>query len=220
MVLNLTPDELLSTTRSVRKRLDFTRPVEPERIRECLALAMQAPTGGNGQRWRWMVVTDPEKRRVIGDYYRRSYAEYLQLPVNRPEALEVLRARDPERAATQGRVKDSSDYLAEHIHEAPVMVIPGHMGRVDGKPSNIQAGLWGSILPAAWSFMLALRARGIGSAWTTLHLTYEREVADLLGIPYEKVTQTALLPVAYTIGTDFKLAQREPLDHVIRWDAW
>lgn len=220
MLLDLTPDELLSTTRSVRKRLDFTRPVEHETIRECLALAMQAPTGGNGQRWRWMVVTDPEKRRVIGDYYRRSYAEYLQLPINRPEALDILRARDPERAATQGRVKDSSDYLAEHIHEAPVMVIPCYMGRVDGTPSSIQAGLWGSILPAAWSFMLALRSRGLGSAWTTLHLGYEREIAELLGIPYDKVTQTALLPVAYTIGTDFKPAQREPLERVVRWDAW
>jgi nitroreductase len=220
LLLNLSPDELLSTTRSVRKRLDFTRPVEPEIIRECLALAMQAPTGGNGQRWRWIVVTDPEKRQAIGDYYRRSYAEYLQLPINRPEALEQLRARDSERAATQLRVKDSSDYLAEHMHEAPVLVIPCHMGRVDGKPSSLQAGLWGSILPAAWSFMLALRARGLGSAWTTLHLTYEREVADLLGIPYEKATQTALLPVAYTLGTDFKPAPREPLDHVVGWDGW
>ena len=220
MLLNLTSDELLSTTRSVRKRLDFTRPVKPDIIRECLALAMQAPTGGNGQRWRWIVVTDPQKRQAIGDYYRRSYAEYLQLPINRPEALDVLRARDAERADTQQRVKDSSDYLAEHIHEAPALVIPCHMGRVDGKPSSIQAGLWGSILPAAWSFMLALRARGLGSAWTTLHLTYEREVADLLGIPYEKATQTALLPVAYTLGTDFKPAQREPLDNVVRWDTW
>lgn len=220
MLLNLTPDELLTTTRSVRKRLDFTRPVEPEILRECLSLAMQAPTGGNGQRWRWMVVTDPEKRRVIGDYYRRSYAEYIQLPINQPGTLEVLRARDPERAETQERVKDSSDYLAEHMHEAPVLVIPCYMGRVDGKPSSIQSGLWGSILPAAWSFMLALRARGLGSAWTTLHLTYEREVAELLGMPYEKVTQTALLPVAYTIGTDFKPAPREPLDNVVRWNEW
>ncbi|MGZ6306729.1 MAG: nitroreductase family protein, partial [Ktedonobacterales bacterium] len=167
-----------------------------------------------------IVVTDPQKRQAIGDYYRRSYAEYMQLPINRPETLEQLRARHPERAATQSRVKDSSDYLAEHIHEAPVLVIPCHMGRVDGKPSSLQAGFWGSILPAAWSFMLALRARGLGSAWTTLHLTYEREVADLLGIPYEKATQTALLPVAYTLGTDFKPAPREPLENVVRWDTW
>lgn len=220
MLLNLTPDELLSTTRSVRKRLDFTRSVEPEILRECLALAMQAPTGGNGQRWRWVVVTDPAKRLAIGDYYRRGYAEYLQLPINQPEAFEQLRARDPEKAETQLRVKGSSDYLAEHMHEAPVLVIPCYMGRVDGKPSSLQAGFWGSILPAAWSFMLALRARGLGSSWTTIHLAYEREVAELLGIPYEKVTQTALLPVAYTLGTDFKPGQRESLDNVVRWDAW
>ncbi len=220
MSLDLTPDQLLSTTRSVRKRLDFTRPVEPETIHACLELAMQAPTGGNGQRWRWMVVTDPDKRRALGDCYRRGFADYMTLPINQPETLERLRARDPERAATQQRVKDSSDYLAEHIHEAPALVIPCSLGRPEGFSTDDQAGFWGSILPAAWSFMLALRARGLGSAWTTLHLRYERDAAGVLGIPYEKVTQAALLPVAYTIGADFKPAKREPLDSVVYWDTW
>ncbi|HEX9036146.1 MAG TPA: nitroreductase family protein [Ktedonobacterales bacterium] len=220
MGLDLTPDQLLSTTRSVRKRLDFTRPVEPEIIRECLELAMQAPTGGNGQRWRWMVVTDEEKRRALGDIYRRGFTEYKKLPINQRETLERLRARNPERAATQDRVIDSSDYLAETIHQAPALVIPCHLGRVDGADAIEQAGFWGSILPAAWSFMLALRARGLGSAWTTLHLWYEEEAAELLGIPYKKVTQCALLPVAYTLGTDFKPARREPLESVVYWESW
>lgn len=220
MPLDLTPDELLSTTRSVRKRLDFSRLVEPEIIRACLELAMQAPTGGNGQRWRWMVVTDEAKRRAIGDIYRRGWNAYRKLPINQPETLERLRTHNPERAATQDRVIDSSEYLAEHIHEAPVLVIPCQLGRVDSGSTNEQAGYWGSILPAAWSFMLALRARGLGSAWTTLHLWFERDAAEVLGIPYEKVTQCALLPVAYTLGTDFKPAKREPLDSVAYWDIW
>jgi nitroreductase len=221
MPLEMTPDELLSTTRSVRKRLDFSRPVEPEIIRECLELAMQAPTGGNRQGWRWMVITDAEKRRAVGELYRRGFMEYLQLPINQPETLEKLRARDPERAATQERVRDSSLYLADHMHEAPALVIPCAFGRVEGFSASDQAGFWGSILPAAWSFMLALRSRGLVSAWTTLHLPYEREAADALGIPYEKVTQCALLPVAYPLGGDaFKPAKREPLESVVYWDTW
>lgn len=220
MPLDLTPDELLSTTRSVRKRLDFSRPVEPEVIRECLALAMQAPTGGNRQGWRWLVVTDAERRRALGDLYRQGWNEYMRLPINQPEMIERLRAQDTERADTQLRVKDSSDYLAEHMQDAPALVIPCLLGRPEGLSSDDQAGFWGSILPAAWSFMLALRSRGLGSAWTTLHLRHEREAADVLGIPYAKVTQTALLPVAYTLGTDFKPAKRDPLDRVIYWESW
>jgi nitroreductase len=222
MLLNLTADELLTTTRSVRKRLDFTRPVEPEIVRKCLALALQAPNGGNGQRWRWMVVTDPSKRQALGDCYRRGYDRY------RPPAATLLAApeaspHDPEQAAREHRERrreESSDYLAEHLHEAPVMVIPCYLARPEGKPVSRQAVLWGSILPAAWSFMLALRTRGLGSAWTTSHLEYERDAAEILGIPYERVTQTALLPVAYTIGTDFKPGNREPLDSVVRWNTW
>lgn len=220
MLLNLTPDELLSTTRSVRKRLDFTRPVEPEIVRECLRLAIQAPNGGNGQRWRWMVITDPTKRHALGECYRRGYAQYLQPPSNQPREREHLSGSEREYAAAERRRQESSNYLAEHIHKAPVMVIPCYLARPEGKPVSRQAILWGSILPAAWSFMLALRARGLGSAWTTTHLEYERDAAEILGIPYEQVTQTALLPVAYTQGIDFKPARREPLDDVVRWNAW
>lgn len=214
--LNLSPDELLSTTRSVRKRLDFSLPVEPELIRECLELAVQAPTGGNSQQWRFVVVTDAAKRLALGDIYRKGWELYLNLPGSSGRLI----ASDPRRAEIQQRVLDSANYLAAHIHEAPVLLIPCLRGRVDNAPSVAQAGHWGSILPAAWSFMLAARARGLGTSWTTVHLFFEQEAATLLGIPYEKVTQAALIPVAYTKGTNFAPAAREPLDRIVHWDGW
>jgi len=212
--LDLTPDQLLATTRSVRKRLDFTRPVEPEIIRECLELALQAPTGGNRQGWQFVVVTDPAKRQALGDIYRRGWSTYKQ------QTATLRPPSDPARLQTQLRVLDSADYLAEHIHEAPVLLIPCIKGRTDGQPSIAQSGQWGSILPAVWSFMLAARARGLGSSWTTVHLFFEQDAAQLLGIPFEKVMQAALVPVAYTKGADFSPAPRDPLDTVLHWDAW
>jgi nitroreductase len=220
MLLDLTPDELLSTTRSVRRRLDFTRRVEPDIVRECLALAIQAPNGGNGQRWRWMVVTDPARRQALGDCYRRGYEQYRRPPGRQSPPLDGLTASERARVASEQRVEDASDFLADHIHEAPVMVIPCYLARADGGPTSRQAILWGSMLPAAWSFMLALRARGLGSAWTTTHLEYERDAAQILGIPYARVTQTALLPVAYTIGADFRPGLRKPIEEVVRWNTW
>lgn len=213
-LLNLTPDQLLTTTRSVRKRLDLSRPVEMEVIRECLELAIQAPTGSNSQGWHFVIVTDAEQRKIIADYYRSSFARY------RSSSGAASITADTPRAQVQRRVVSSSDYLAEHLHEVPVFVIPCFRGRPDGQPSGVQAGMWGSILPAAWSFMLAARERGLGTVWTTLHLPYEREVAELLGIPYEKITQAALIPVAYALGTDFKPAPREPLDGVLHVNGW
>jgi nitroreductase len=220
MLLNLSADELLSTTRSVRKRLDFSRPVEPEIVCECLALALQAPNGGNGQRWRWMVVTELSKRQALGDCYRRGNDHFREPAPGMLAASEHPPAGDPVQAARERRIEESSDYLAEHIHEVPVIVIPCYLGRPEGRTASRQAILWGSMLPAAWSFMLALRARGLGAAWTTAHLEYERDAAEILGIPYEHVTQTALLPVAYTIGTNFKPGNREPLERVVRWNTW
>ena len=214
--LPLTPDQLLTTTRSVRKRLDFSRPVEPEIIRECLEIALQAPNGGNRQPWSFVVVTDGAKRQALGDIYRRGWALYKGLPVNAPDRL----SKDPERAATQLRILGSADYLAEHMHEAPVLLIPCLRGRFDNQPTPAQAGAWGSILPATWSFMLAARARGLGSSLTTVHLFFEQDAANVLGIPYDKITQTALIPIAYTLGTDFAPAPRQPLDDVLHWDTW
>lgn len=214
--LHLSADQLLRTTRTVRKRLDFARAVAPEVIRECLELAVQAPTGGNRQGWHFVVVTDAAKRQALADIYRRGWERYKALPINQRGPIGI----STERAAALTRVLDSADYLAAHMQDAPVLLIPCQAHRVDGQPSAEQAGYWGSILPAAWSFMLAARERGLGVAWTTVHLYFEREAAAVLSIPYEKITQAALMPVAYTLGTDFAPAKREPLERVVHWDTW
>jgi nitroreductase len=209
----MTPDELLTTTRTVRKRLDLTRPVPPELIRECLEIALQAPSGSNRQHWHWIVVTDPEKRAGIAEVYRRGWDAYH----GSGGSAATLFGDDPERAATQRRVGDSAAYLAEHIGEVPVLVIP--CLRVAKLPEGNQAGLWGSLLPAVWNYMLAARARGLGTAWTSLHLPHEREVAELLGLP-EDVRQGALVPTAYYTGETFRPASRQPLDEVLHLDRW
>ncbi len=216
--LNLSSDELLTTTRSVRKRLDFSRPVEPELIRECLELAVQAPTGGNRQTWHFVVVTDPQQRKALGDIYSRGFATYLQQTL--ADAATAMQTLTREQKITLLKIRNSSQYLADHMHEVPVIVLPCVNGRVEGLPNVAQAGIWGSILPAVWSFMLAARARGLGTCWTTVHLAYEQEAAEVLGIPYDKITQAALIPVAHTLGTDFKPAARVPLDNIVHWDKW
>ncbi len=208
-------DHLLMTTRSVRKRLDLTRPVEPEVIEQCIEIATQAPTGSNRQGWHFMVVTDPAKRKGIADLYQKAFNVYLR---GREQAPTAPRANEPN-ATTQRRVTSSAIYLAQHLHEVPVHIIPCYEGRVETEPAFAQASFYGSILPAAWSLMLALRARGIGSAWTTLHLPYEKEAAQLLGIP-DHITQSALLPVAYFTGEDFLPAERIPARNVTHWDGW
>ena len=212
-MLSLPPDDLLTSTRSVRKRLDLARPVERSVVEECLSLALQAPTGSNRQGWHWVVVEDPAKKQALADLYGKNFDVYINMPGQEY-------APGDTRAAHMDAVRGSATYLREHFHEVPLMVIPCHEGRVDSAPSWMQAGFWGSLLPAVWSFMLALRSRGLGSAWTTLHLPSEEEAASLLGIPFESVTQGGLFPVAYTKGTDFKPAARQPLSDVLHWDAW
>lgn len=218
-LLNLSSDELLSTTRSVRKRLDFSRPVEPEIIQQCLELAVQAPTSGNRQNWHFVVVTDAQQRQALGDIYRKGFAIYAQQTMS-PEAMQQNSKLAPERQETLKRVINSTLYLVEHMHEAPVLLVPCLWGRVDGLSAIGQAGMWGSILPAVWNFMLAARARGLGTCWTTIHLFYEKEAAEVLSIPYEKVSQVALIPVAYTLGTDFKPAPRISMDAIVHRDKW
>jgi nitroreductase len=213
-MLDLTPDELLTTTRAVRKRLDLTRPVEPEVVQACIEIAVQAPSGSNSQGWHWVVVTDADLRRQIADYYGHNFDTYIDMPGREYAPGDSRRERTD-------RVRSSAIYLREHLHEVPVHVIPCAWGRLPaGAGNEMQAGYWGSILPAVWSFMLALRARGLGSAWTTLHLPNERDVADLLRIPYDRVTQAGLIPVAYTLGTDFRPAPRVPMEKVLHWDHW
>jgi nitroreductase len=211
MHLELTPDELLSTTRAVRKRLDLTRPVEREVLEECLRLAQQAPTASYREDWHFVIVMDADTRRALADLWREGAKRYLG--ALGAVAEQVVPGR-------MGKVLESVRHLGEHLHEVPVHVIPCIEGRTDGKPSAEQASRWSSVIPAAWSFMLAARARGLGSVWTTFHLRHEREAADLLGIPYDDLMQAALLPVAYTLGTEFKPARRKPVESMVHWDRW
>jgi nitroreductase len=215
MTLNLSVDEVLTTTRSVRKRLDLEKPVPREVLLECLELAIQAPTGSNAQGWQWVFVEDAGKKKALADIYRRAADPYLaQSPRDYGE-------RDT-RGQRIGLVMDSAKYLATHLEEAPVMLIPCLEGRPDGAPAGTSASFWGSLLPAAWSFMLALRSRGLGSAWTTLHLRGdgEKDAAEILGIPYERYSQGGLFPIAYTKGTDFRPAKRVPVEQITHFDSW
>ncbi len=209
-----TVDHLLTTTRSVRKRLDLTRPVPLDVIERCIEIALQAPTGSNAQNWHFVVVRDAQKRKHLADLYRQAFAQYREMNVNAPQ----LQEGDPRREQTL-RIVQSALYLAEHLQEVPVHIVPCVEGRVENGPVVMQASIYGSILPAVWSLMLALRSRGLGSAWTTLHLMYEKEAAKVLGIP-EHVTQVALLPVAYFKGEDFKPAKRLPVRQFVSLDRW
>jgi len=210
-------DALLSTTRAVRKRLDFDREVPDDVLLECLQLAVQAPTGSNRQGWRWMVIRDPEKKAALADMYRRAGGDYL-----------AAAAADLDGASQQGRVLDSANYLAQNLEQVPVFVIPLIIGRMEdavaeapggANLTNAAAGLFGSIVPAMWSFQLALRSRGLGSCYTTLHLGLEKEAAELLGIP-DHMSQAGLIPVAYTKGIDFKPAKRGPVSDITYLDSY
>lgn len=213
MPLNLSVEEVLTTTRSVRKRLDLEKPVPREVLMECLKLALQAPTGSNAQGWQWVFVEDAEKKKALADIYRANATPYLGQP--KPQYGDIRDERRP-------LVYDSAKYLNEHFHEVPVMLIPCLEGRPDGAPAGMSASFWGSLLPAVWSLMLALRSRGLGSAWTTLHLVGdgEKQAAEVLGIPYDEYSQGGLFPIAYTKGTDFRPAKRLPADAVTHWNSW
>ena len=200
-------DELLSTTRAVRKRLDLERPVDPQVILDCIALAQQAPTATNSQSWRWVVVTDAATKAGLAEIYRGGCLAYLQKG--------VVDEEDPQTR----RVYESSLQLATTIERVPVLVIPCIDRQFYDSPLVVSASSYGSILPAAWSFLLALRSRGLGSVWTTAHLWNEEAAAELLGIP-PSVTQVAMFPVAHTIGTDFKRAERPPPESVTFWETW
>jgi len=212
-VLDVSVDEVLTTTRSVRKRLDLEKSVPREVLTECLELALQAPTGSNTQGWQWVFVEDSERKKALADIYRTYATPYLDAP---------KAEFGDERDLRQSRVHDSARYLNDHLHEVPVMLVPCLEGRVDNSPSGASAGFWGSLLPAVWSFMLALRSRGLGAAWTTLHLSGdgEKQAAELLGIPFDKYSQGGLFPIGYTQGTEFRPAKRLPADQLIHWNTW
>jgi len=204
-------DHLLTTTRAVRKRLDLTRPVPHELILDCIRIATQAPAGGNVQMWRWLIVDDPDKKAGLAELYNRAYAPYIQ---SQRDAVDKVGRQDA------GGIMASSDHLANVLHDVPALVIPCMIGRPDPAASQGQlAGWYGSILPAVWSFMFAARSRGLGTAWTTLHLNYEAEAAEILGIP-DNVSQVALTPVAFYTGDDFKPGSRVPAEKVTYLNGW
>ena len=220
-----TVDHLLTTTRSVKKRMDFSRPVEPEVIQRCIEIALHSPTGANYQGWHFMVVTDPDKRAALTEFYRKG-RDALGESREPGQGPPQWGTGDVRREQHQGMI-DYSDYLHDHFHEVPAHIIACIERSMEEMPIVYQpkfesfhlASLYGSILPAAWSIMLALRSRGLGSAWTTAHIIYEKEVAELLGIP-DNVVQAALLPIAYFKGTDFKVTKRRSVQQVSHWNGW
>ena len=216
-LLNMSVDDLLTTTRAVRKRLDLSRPVDPEIIRECLQIALQAPTPGGMQNWHFLAVTDPTERAALAAIYRKS----VGAPGGQEEMFQkMIAAASEKEAADLKHLFAPAHYLNEHLHEVPVHLIPCLEGRGEQLSGASLAGYWGGIWPATWSFMLAARSRGLGTVLTTLHLDFEQEAAELLGIPYDRVRQVGLIPVAYTLGNTFKLAARKPLEEVLHWDHW
>lgn len=215
-------DRLLTTTKAVRYRLDLARPVDRDVIVECIRLANYAPNASNAQEWHWVVVTDPEILHRAGEQYRR---------ILEPLVSTMLSNKEKARDEPGMRISRSILYLADHMHEVPALVFPCYdltaahdrystVLSPERAPTAMRSDQYASIYPAVWSFQLALRSRGLGSAWTTLHLPKEKEAAELLGIPFDRYTQAGLMPVAYTKGTDFKPAPRLPLDDVVHWDTW
>jgi len=203
-------DKLLTTTRSVRKRLDLDAPVDLDVIQECIGIACQAPTGGNVQDWRWVVVTDSEKRAKLAELYNRAATPYFA----------ANRSSIAERGVTDmDSILDSAEHLARHLHEVPVHVVPCIFGRPEEMDTFTRASWYGRIYPAVWSLILALRSRGYGTTLTTLHLPFEGEAAELLGIP-STVHQAALLPIARYSGEDFKPGRRRAIEEITYWDTW
>lgn len=212
MTIGLTVDEVLSTTRSVRKRLDFDRPVPRDILLECLDLAVQAPTAGGSQNWHWLFIEETATKRALADIYRNNLGHH-DIATAGPTDV------DPDRAR---RLASSGMRLIDHLQDAPVLLIPCLRGRVDNTPSATSATFWASLMPAVWNLCLALRSRGLGTCWTTLHLfgDGERRAADVVGIPYGQYSQAGLLPIAYTTGTQFRPARRLAAEQISHFDRW
>jgi len=213
MHLNLTVDEVLTTTRAVRKRLDTSRPVPRAVIEECLELALQAPNGSNRNDWRWIVVDDRALVRRLADEYVAAMGVLHSGEVPSPRFLKGDTPRED-------RLLESAFALPDKLPEMPALLIPLMPGRVENTSVVEQAAMWGSMLPAVWSFMLALRERGLGTCWATVTTRREREIAEILGIPFDAYTQAGMFPIAYTIGTDFRRAYRKPVSEVLGWNGF
>lgn len=213
-VLDLSAEELLTTTRAVRHRLDLDRPVDPALLRRCVEIALQAPSGRNEQGWNFVIVTEPQRRAALAELWRRGLGQG-----DSPMSEAALR-RAYRTPGSMEKVWSGLRHLGANLHRAPALVVPCIEGRTDGLGADRQASRWASLLPAVWSFMLAARLHGLGTVWTTGNMAVEREVAELLGIPYDSVMQAAVIPVAHTIGTEFTPAPRAPVDEVLHWNKW
>lgn len=213
MKLGLSVDEVLTTTRAVRKRLDVTKPVPRKVLEECLELALQAPNGSNRNTWRWIIVDDPEMVAKLANEYKAAMGLLNSgaMPTPNPLGSGIPR---------EDKILESAYALAEKLDKMPAILIPLMPGRPDGKSVVEQASMWGSIVQAVWSFMLALRERGLGSIWATVSSRREKEIAELLGIPYEEYTQVGFFPIAYTVGTEFKKAWRKPVSEVLSYNGF
>jgi len=219
-------DRLLTTTKAVRRRLDLTRPVPRAVVQECIELACYAPNASNAQEWQWVVVDDPELRAQVAEQYRA---------VTEPPVTQMLATKEQMGDEAGARISRSILWLAEHLREVPVIVIPCYdiaaaearyrtlipdpalrdQGGVE--THEMTPGMYASILPAVWNFQLALHSRGLGSVLTTAHQADQPAMAEILGIP-TTWHQTALLPVAYTTGGDFTRSPRKPVTDVIVWN--
>ena len=217
MLLPLSPDEMLSTTRSVRRRLDMTRDVPTSVLDECLDLALQAPTASLRQDWHFVISNDRDQCRAVGEVYKRVWLGMIS-----QSYLDKTAGEEPDETARGDwlNMMGSARHLAENFPDIPALLVPCIEGRLDGASAMTQAVRWGSVIQATWSFMLAGRVRGLGTCWTTVHLSEEEEVANILGIPHETVQQVALIPIAYTLGTDFKPGRRKPTDNFIHHNGW
>lgn len=213
MKLNLSVDEVLTTTRAVRKRLDVGRPVPRAVLEECLELALQAPNGSNRNDWRWIIVDDPATIAKLAGEYKAAMG--ILRSGEAPSPMDLGGA-----VPREGKLLDSAFALVEKLDRMPAILIPLMPGRPDGKGVTEQAAMWGSIVQAVWSFFLALRERGLGSVWTTVASRREREIAELLGIPFDSYTQVGIFPIAYTIGTDFRKAWRKPVSEVLSYNRF
>jgi nitroreductase len=215
-------ETVLTTTRAVRRRLDFDRPVEESVVLDCLRIAVQAPTGGNAQDWRFVLIGDPEVKAAVAAVYRDCFEEYVARPLAAAgyAAPEVRGRLDTSPAAE--RMLEGARYLADNIGRAPWLLLACATRpdpSADLTASGTVSAVYGSVYPAVWSFCLALRSHGLGSIITTLTVNEPERVAEILDIP-DGVTQCCLLPIAYTVGLDFKPAPRRPLDEVLFRDGW
>lgn len=217
-------DEVLTTTRAVRKRLDLERPVPREVLLRCVEIALQAPVSQNQELWRFIIVDDEQQRRRVAEVYRKAAYERVLRPLEEGAAkLQHLVAAGD--AVTGGdarlaRTMSSVRHLYDTIDRVPVLVVVGWAGRAPRRSTGPEAsGVFGTVLPAIWSFQLALRSRGLGSTYTCIHLHEEEAMREVLGIP-ETVFQVAMLPVAYTIGLDFRVADRASPQEVISFNRW